>query len=643
VSRGEFVAMISDYFNWIHWSEYNDYAKSVPVTVVDVRAGDKYTKQIECALEAKIISPDDTDKFYPNKPITRKDATEILSRAFDLSPATVGGLMKGGAETLTSAQAHETLKEITTRYVTPVQVMPKPGTTSNRRNINITTPTPGARIYYTISSDGTEPADPTTASKEYKTSDGYLQLDNPMTSKVDYRYWTIKAIAIKDGMATTPVQSFSWVIYRPKSSPFQARLVHARTTSAPVVWEILNPSDFNFPHVLYIEGTQRGVVMDAGQYPFDPHDSSSNLKTYIDTLATKPYDAVLGHAHPDHDEQIDSFVQGGVRLYLTAQDKAFFLAQAAKRPDWAHAATASSLIKDGDVLDLGNVKMYAYQVPAHEDGLVMLDDKQDGWVFATDMFGPNRPATADLANFSGVKNDLFLSMIEQLYANLRKDGGKITEVYNAHNEAPFGVAGIDNFEKGFQELIDIGSGALTPSMRGVDPGGHPMPNRRQLVVGDMWRDKNWTGVWIDGTYGGPVNYLSKPTTAYKNDIAIDYNSTDGIKKYSVLGNVEVANGELVGVDLSWAAPKNGVENTLPNKFDPWTYAYEIRVPAANSEITIKPTALSNKIASLKINGASVKNGTGKTIAVSDGSKIVVDVVAPDGVTASKYILTVKKY
>ena len=27
LSRAEFVAMISDYFNWVHWSEYNDYPR----------------------------------------------------------------------------------------------------------------------------------------------------------------------------------------------------------------------------------------------------------------------------------------------------------------------------------------------------------------------------------------------------------------------------------------------------------------------------------------------------------------------------------------------------------------------------------------------------------------------------------------
>jgi hypothetical protein len=95
------------------------------------------------------------------------------------------------------------------------------------------------------------------------------------------------------------------------------------------------------------------------------------------------------------------------------------------------------------------------------------------------------------------------------------------------------------------------------------------------------------------------------------------------------------------VDLTWAPPANGVPNTLPNKFDPWTYAYDIKVPVGIKRIGIVPTAMSGRIRSMKLNGSAIKPGTAITIAVSAGTQISIDIVAPDGITASHYLFTMK--
>jgi len=167
--------------------------------------------------------------------------------------------------------------------------------------------------------------------------------------------------------------------------------------------------------------------------------------------------------------------------------------------------------------------------------------------------------------------------------------------------------------------------------------------QRTSVVGDMWRDRNWIAIWVGGTWGGPVDYLTSANPDYQCSNTIDYNEADGIRKYSVLSNLEIADGELVGVDLTWAPPSNGVSNTLPNKFDPWTYTYDVRVPAANQSITVAPTAMSNNVTSIRIDGKPVSSGDAKTVSAVDGAQIKIDVVAPDGVTSSNYVLTVRKY
>lgn len=101
----------------------------------------------------------------------------------------------------------------------------------------------------------------------------------------------------------------------------------------------------------------------------------------------------------------------------------------------------------------------------------------------------------------------------------------------------------------------------------------------------------------------------------------------------------VTRGELVGVDVTWAPPSNGVPNTLPNKFDPWTYAHDVRVPAGIDRITITSTTMSRKAAWMKLNGVVIESGTSHSVAVADGSQTRLEILAPDGVTASIYVFT----
>ncbi len=668
MSRGEFVAMIADHFRWVHWSEYNDYAKSTPRHFSDVANGDRHWKQIECALEESIVEPDmETQAFRPGAPMTRAEAAVVFARAFGIRPAATdalgafadaqalageprisvnalhaAGYMQarsarqwGVSAAITRAEATAALARISSALVAPVQVMPKPGTTSNRRSVNMTTQTGGATIYYTVSDDRSEPPDPTTASKVYEATKGFLLFDVPMNAAVDAKYYTLKAMAVKDGMAPSEVRRFVYYISRPQVSPFKARLVHAPTATSPAVWDILNDSDYHRPHTYYIEGTTRGVVFDAGQTPA----SKANLKTFIDSLATRPYDAVLGHNNPDHVEQIASFTEAGIRLFMTPQDKGSVAAS--KRPDFIAAAAASLPTNDGDVIDLGNVTLTAYQVPGHSHGLVILHDKVNGWVFGTDMFGCNRAATADITNYAGMKMDLFLSTVQQLYANLRKDGGRIVEVYNAHNDVPVVMPGLAYFEAAVQQIVDRGEAAVTPSMRGTNPGGGPSALQRMSIVGDMWRDKNWMALWIGGTMGGPADYLSRPVATFPTRATIDYNAPGGIDRYAVLSNLEIRGGTLAGVDLALAPPANGVANVLRNKFDPWTYAYDVTVPAATASIDVVPTAMSTRIASMTIDGVAIASRKARTVPVADGTRITIVVTAPDRTTTGTYVLTVK--
>ena len=674
LTRAAFVATISDYFDWVHSSEYVDFAKNVQPTFVDVVVGSTaYGKQIETALEESVID-NSQGYFYPDKSVAREDAAMMYVKAFKipLSPSTTAatlavftdassisatakdsvaamvkaGYMSGTSATLfspkgtvTANDAKAILTSITSAVVSPPQVMCKTGTTAGRRYERITTPTAGATIYYTLTKDGSTPADPTTASATYDfTRDGVLQFTNPLGTTVDSRVHRLKTMATKTGLANSVIREFTWSIVRPVTGKFQAKLVHAATATTPTVWIINNPSEFYQAHVFYIEGSTKGIVFDAGEYALNS-DPSSNLKTYIDSIATKPYILVLGHNHPDHAEQIDSFAVAGTPVYASAIEKASLASSS--RADFKHAASVAITLTDGQSFDLGNCQVTAWQAPGHTNGLVTLLINQAGWVYASDHFGCNRAYTADTTQFNGTKVDLQLSLSQQLVSNYKRNStiGLLVEVTNAHQEVAVGMPAVQNFLECFQQLIDKGDAASAPSIRGGTNG-----KSRMSMVGDMWRNKNWMAVGnsLGSNLGLPIDYFTAPTTAYPCAATINYNTADGYKKYSVLSNIEIGGGTLVGVTVYWAAPANGVANSLPNKFDPWTYAYTINVPAANNSITFTPTAMSNKITSMKVNGTTVAQGSSISVAVSAGSKITVDIVAADGVTSSTYTFTVAK-
>lgn len=675
LTRGDFVATISRHFDWIHSSEYNDPYKLLQPGFVDVIVGaTANAKAIETAAEEAVVDTRD-DYFHPDRAVTREEAAEMYAKAFRLPASatdalagftdvaslsaerrvSVNALVAAGhmagrsatafapTATLTPAEATEILTSLKTKQVAPPQVMCKSGTTAPRRYVRISTPTEGAQLFYTYTFDGTEPADPSGAAGiayDFE-NNGVLQFVNPLTSTTDYRLYKLKAVAKKDGMTASTVQTFTWNVVRPRVGAFQSRLIHAGNDTSPRVWKINNPAEYYQAFVFYIEGSTRGLVFDAGEYGYD----KANLKTYIDTLATKPYDIIVGHNHPDHAEQIFNFTSAGVTLYASAIEKAAITA--ASRSDFQAAGAAAAVAEDGHVFDLGNVQVTAFMQPGHTNGLMTAIVNQTGWVFGSDMFCCNRAYTADTTQYAGVKVDLFLSLVQQLLANYQRVSttGLITELTNAHQEVPVGMEGVKNFVQCFQQLIDRGDAATAPSIRGGRVGNPTAPttrNSRMSMVGDMWRDKNWMAVGnsLGSGLDKPVDYFSAPTTAYASGVAIDYNTADGFRKYAVLSNIQFGGGTLVGVDVYWAAPSNGVPNKIANKFDPWTTAYTVNVPAGRTSLVVTPTAMSNQVTSIKVNGAAVAQGASATVTVAAGTVIAVQVVSPDGSTTVDYSFTV---
>ncbi|MDP2791383.1 MAG: S-layer homology domain-containing protein [Rectinemataceae bacterium] len=667
IGKAEFVAKISDYFGWPHPADYNDVWK-VPLKVLkDIKASDKYGKQVEVAIEQGIIAADTEGYFHPDAKISREDAAVVFAKAFLLSapsgdPATkftdaktikpsareavnalIGLEFMSGrtaaefkpAAPITVAEVDAIFEKITTTMVSPVQAVPVGTAVAPRRYVKLWVATPGATIHYT-----TDGSTPTLESPVYTVaSKGYIN-EMLSTAQLPERDVVYKAFAVKDGMAASPVKTLVWHLYRPKTADFQHSLIQEKTATSPAIYQIFNNSESVRAMAWYIEGQNRGIVFDALQTA----PNVANLKKYVDShMATKPYFLVIGHEHGDHDAQAPNFLNAGLDVYANHRGWIGLL-PSGPFPAVFSNPTDQARIKDvdeGDRFSLGGCELDVYALPGHANGNIILQDKANGLIFASDIYGCTRAGSADNVAVQQVKADLLLSMAQQVYSLYKKDGGKTTKVFTGHDETPLADINLRLFEQALQQVVDKGEAGCSPTLR----GNNDAPNSRTTIVGDMWKDgTNWIALKLIGIMGDNSEYLTSSP--------INYNGKDGYLKYSVLSNIEFDGGELVGTTLSWRGPTAPfqwagktltMENSLPNKFDPWTYEYKVKVPAAKAMISVIPTTMSTKVTSIVINGLNVDYRSSTTLSVSNGSVIAIDIVAPDGVTKSSYTFTVETY
>lgn len=667
LGKAEFVARISEYFAWPHPADYNDIWKVPLKALKDLKTSDKYGKQVEAAIERGIIAADTEGYFHPDARISREDAAAVFAKAFLLSspagdPAAkfadaksikplareavnallALGFMTGRTATefkpaapITTAEVDAIFGKITSAMVSPVQAVPVTNAVAPRRYVKLWSSTPGATIHYT-----TDGSTPTLDSPVYTVaSRGYIN-EMLSTAQLPERDVVYKAFAVKEGMAASPVQTFVWHLYRPKTADFQHTLIQEKTATSPAVYQIFNDSESVRAMAWYIEGQNEGIVFDALQTA----PNVANLKEYVDRhMATKPYFLVIGHEHGDHDAQAPNFLNAGLAVYANHRGWIGFLPSGPFPAVFSNPADQARIkdIEEGDRFSLGGCDLHVYALPGHANGNIILQDKANGLIFASDIYGCTRAGSADNVAVQQVKADLLLSMAQQVYSLYLKDGGKTTKVFTGHDETPLADINLKLFEQALQQVVDKGEAGCSPTLR----GNNDAPNSRTTIIGDMWKDgTDWIALKLIGIMGDNSEYLTSSP--------VNYNGKDGHLKYSVLSNIEFDGGELVGTTLSWRGPTAPFQwagktitmtNSLPNKFDPWTYEYKVRVPAANAMISVIPTTMSTKVTSIVINGLKVDYRSSATLSVSDGSVISVDIVAPDGVTRSGYRFTVEMY
>ncbi len=635
ITKGEFVAMVSDYFAWSHPDEYNDIWKIPIEGYSDVSSDDLYGKQIEVALEQGIIVKDATGEFHPEAAITRSEVLDILEKAFLIDDIVALGYMEvgDGNKVLSKDEAKTVFEKLTSSVIAPVQAVPVTTAVAPRRYIKLWCPTEGAKIYFTR--DGSEP---TLESEIYDIDQmGHIaemvgRRDGSGATE-DSREVVYKAFAVKESLQS-PVKTMIWNLYRPLDDVFQGDLIVEGDDKTPKVYRVYNNSESVRAMCWYIEGPERGIVFDALQTTVDKH----NLKEYIDKIATKPYILIVGHEHGDHNAQMPAFINAGIEVYLNARG----WAAAGRKGGFGAVVTEpdqQKLVKnidEGDSFDLGGGCVFdVYAMPGHANGNIVLNDKQSGMVFGSDIYSCTRAGSADNVGVSGLKVDRLLSFTQQAYSNYTKGGAVVKMLFTGHDEQMLNNNNLLLFEQALQQVIDNGEAGCSPSLRGG--------NSRVTTIGNMWKDgTDWISLSIGGKMGDDYEYLTNNSTA-------NYNG-EGYKQYSVLSNIEIEGGDLVGTTVEWKEPVTfnwegkeiSVANALPDKFDPWTFDYVIKVPASNDKITIIPTTMSTKVTEIRLNGNAIGYRSHNEVEVSDGQNIQISVVAPDGKTSSTYSFTVEQ-
>jgi glyoxylase-like metal-dependent hydrolase (beta-lactamase superfamily II) len=529
-----------------------------------------------------------------------------------------------------------------------------------RRFIDLTTPTLGATIYYTT--DGSDPRTSATRLPYDVLATGHVQelVGDRSGAKgpQPYRLVTWKTVAVKGGLAVSPVRTFKWNLVRPWQSTYGSDVIEpgnfdpAKGPIAPKVTRMY--SDYESVRAMswLIEGPQSAIVFDALQTPWNsPDQTGGTLYDKVRTLTSKPLKLIIGHAHADHYAQTQNFLSAGVPVYANQRSWNALAAVLATK-DYIKQVNN---IEGGDQFELGTaavpLRLDVYAPPGHENSLVMLHDKVSGFLFSTDFYGCTRMGTADNVNISGARVDLLLSLLMQDHASYRRDGGKVTKLFTGHDESALPGSHVALFQQLLQNVVDGQEAANSPTLRSSDA-----PRSRTTIIGNMFTDLyDWAAIGIGGTFGTtPYVYLTAPNTVYSSSPTIDYTQPNAQLKYGVLGNIELTGASLVGTTVTWAGPNmqvtlsdgslwpvaGPVPNSLRNKFNPWVFAYTINVPAGTASIGIAPIPLASKVKRITVNGNAILPGTSVPVAVSNGSLIKIVVTAPDGITTETYTLTV---
>lgn len=682
-------------------------------TYYDVVGDADYVKPIEEALDMGVLHAEaQEDCFYPRSDMTREDAAVILCAAFHIAPldkdyisgftdageigkdcydamnALVGrGFMRGRTTTelkptegITETEERLIIEAIDHEIVCPVWALP----VSNRKFIRCrpiwNTATRDATVHwrcraYNVSDDrllglfigdrgnGVTLSDTWGEWNDYIpgfSTDPMFGLNNCFDFPYDNVYFCVEVecYASKEGMEDSPHTTFRWRIDRPAWHDFAIDKLHEGTGDYPTVYRFFD----NFQAAAYyIEGTKSGILYDG----LMPTHTTTSLLDQVNKIATKPYIFVLGHNHVDHKGALSHAYHDGMDVYMCdrvgPQGTEWNIETYNK--DWTdgnplvdetitgkYEGDTVHLLEEGERFDIGNAVFEALRLPGHEDAMILLYDRKHGLLFSSDIYGVNRYWVADQFSARGVKQDLVLSLHQQLMDLYGKDGGAVKELYTGHNRTGVGADYLMVWEQALQNLVDLGPGGVSDDRRGdgaiVAKNGDSFasPNWQAIAQNGKQVRAEYTGQYdgqkfyrieVDGTGGADGE-----TPKVESNLYFDY------KTNAALSNIYFTDAALVGHEFRYKAgfPEENelledgrLKYVVPNKFVPFEYEYEVEISAGQMKATFIPTTMSTHAAGLTVNGNPAASRCPVTVDTAQAA--VVEVTGPDGTTKQAYTFT----
>ncbi|HEY3289172.1 MAG TPA: MBL fold metallo-hydrolase [Anaerolineae bacterium] len=450
---------------------------------------------------------------------------------------------------------------------------PESGTFHTERRITLLCETRGARIHYTV--DGSMPTVTSPVFDPYALPLCTVNDEGGHRATADF---TIRALAVRDGMAPSDVATFRYTIARRGKDEYLNRALHPG---------LLMIVDFDDTKMVLVIGTKRALLIDAGL-------GAGDLRAYVESLANGlPLDVVITHAHPDHVACMGQF-QEHSKVYMNHADMPMLKRFIAERGLQVDPEKVIDL-KEGFSFNLGDRTLTVYEVPGHTSGSIVLFDAANGILFAGDALGSNRPTIVDalwMQNKGMLKIDEYLSSLHVFHAKLH---GKIREIYTGHNDLPLlGETYLNNLKTAAQRLVDEGDAALVPSLR---PTGV-----WQTVEGDRLSNPDWVSINVS-----KGSYLTSPP-----------------EKLATLSNLQVNGG------------------TLDQSFKPDVLHYALTVGPDASQVEVTATSTSGRSSGLAINDVTVKSGVVQRVMLAGVDVVRVHVSSPDGSVTKAYTLAVQR-
>ncbi len=675
----------------------------------DVTGNSDYVKPIESALDMGVLTAASSqDMFYPMSEMTREDAAVILVSAFQMEKLDtdyisgfddvknidqdaydalnilVGrNFMRGRTNTtlnpkdgITDTEARIIIENIDRKVVCPVWAMP----VSHRKFVRVRpewmTATKDATIHWRCKVDkyshkelnglfvqdrGVGVYIGTGWSEWYDYIPGYstdpcFGLNNNKDLPYDDVYFLVdvECYATKPGMEDSPVSSFMWRIERPAWHDFAFDKLHDAGPKYPAVYRFFD----NFQAAAYyIEGSKMGILFDG----LMPTNTTITLLDRVKEIATKPFVFVMGHNHGDHNGTMPDCYVAGMDIYFCDRvgpvDGSWTLQVYNKKytsgnpvidseKTGTYSGSNVHVVDEGYVFDLGNCKFEVVRLPGHEDASILLYSRETGLLFSSDIYAVNRYWVADNTGATGVKQDLMMSLHQQLMDIYTKDGGQVKELYTGHNRIGCGGDYLTMWEQCLQKFVNYGGAVLTDNRRG--------DGTLMSQDGNEYETLNWTGLTqsgqqiraeYKGKYDGETYYRLETDRTGKNALPEDGLYFD-YKTNAHLSNITFKNATLVGHDFKYKTgfdtvddklPDGRLKYVIPNKFVPFEYNYDVKVNSFQSTVTFTPVAMSERITGMTVNGKPASSRC--PVSVSTASPTVIVVTGPDGKTTQTYTLT----